>query len=164
MYISLIQSTTYRYYYKHLAVNEQVEESDCFKENIPLCTNKVMNTKKMFKSSLRHLCDSVESFLQGSAGPCNSSESQWSMLFKSDNVFEIGKYSNPKKDCKIFTRIKVHADMNWNIILGDRLLNSNNLHDIGIKTDKILCVDDIFHLHVNHRQFAPLYRCYLYVI
>ena len=56
-----------------------------------------MNTKKMFKSSLRHLRDSVESFVQESAGPCNSSESQWSMLFKSDNVFEIGKYNNKKK-------------------------------------------------------------------
>ena len=40
----------------------------------------------------------------------------------------------------------MHADMNWNIILGDRLFNSNYLHDIGIKIDKILCVDDIFHL------------------
>ena len=28
------------------------------------------------------------------------------MLFKSDDVFEIGKYNNPNRDCKIFTRIK----------------------------------------------------------
>ena len=101
----------------------------------------------MFESSLQHLCDSVDSFIQKSAGLCiNSSESQWSMLFKSDDVFEIGKYNNPKRDCTIFTRIKVHADMNWNIILGDRLLDSKNLHEIGIQTNKILCVDDIAHL------------------
>jgi hypothetical protein len=68
------------------------------------------------------------------------------MLFKSDDVFEIGKYNNPKRDCTIFTRIKVHADMNWNIILGDRLLYSKNLHEIGIQTNKILCVDDIANL------------------
>ena len=146
MYISFTRQL--RYYYKHLAVNEQVEESDCFKENIPLSKNKMVNTKKMFESSLQHLCDSVDSFIQKSAGLCiNSSESQWSMLFKSDDVFEIGKYNNPKRDCTIFTRIKVHADMNWNIILGDRLLDSKNLHDISIdQTNKILCVDDIAHL------------------
>jgi hypothetical protein len=31
------------------------------------------------------------------------------MLFKRDDVFEIGKYNNPNRDCKIFTRIKGHS-------------------------------------------------------
>ena len=68
MYISFTRQL--RYYYKHLAVNEQVEESDCFKENIPLSKNKMVNTKKMFESPLQHLCDNVESFIQKSAGLC----------------------------------------------------------------------------------------------
>ena len=115
----------------------------------------------MFKSSLRHLCDSVESFVQESAGPCNSSESQWSMLFKSDNVFEIGKYNNKKKTVKYLQGSRCMLTSIGISFWGTDYLTQIICMTLESKPIK-MCRGHISS-YVNHRQFVPLYRSYLYI-